>query len=249
MIYEPVLNCVGESCTADVQPFGKQLEQSEKVSERVVEKDPLDASSVAHSSEHASTVDTQRETCCRELDRVCTESSNVIEAASLRGNVGVLGPATRAETKKVRAEIPPVVAINLRAVDVCRLLNSTPLGTVLDERQIYRHRLRAGFRIQEGRRLNLLRYTAWLCEVRHTRIDERNDPVPRPGPITAAKVLKLLEYQRYRCALTGRKLTPATSALDHVLPISRNGSNNIENAQVLHSDVNRAKGALTNEEL
>jgi CRISPR/Cas system Type II protein with McrA/HNH and RuvC-like nuclease domain len=36
--------------------------------------------------------------------------------------------------------------------------------------------------------------------------------------------------------------------LDHILPVSRGGKHSIENAQVLHKEVNRAKGTLTNEE-
>ena len=60
--------------------------------------------------------------------------------------------------------------------------------------------------------------------------------------------MQLLKYQRYRCALTGRKLTPQTAALDHVVPIQRDGEHAIENTQVLHKDVNRAKGSLTNQE-
>jgi hypothetical protein len=57
---------------------------------------------------------------------------------------------------------------NLKPADLARLLNSTPLGTVIDERQIYRHRMRAGFRIGDGRRVDLFRYVAWLMEERRT---------------------------------------------------------------------------------
>lgn len=56
----------------------------------------------------------------------------------------------------------------LRASELCRLINSTPLGEVLNERQLYRHRSRAGLRIGDGRHVDLLRYTARLVEVRHT---------------------------------------------------------------------------------
>ena len=52
---------------------------------------------------------------------------------------------------------------NLRPVDLLRLLNSTPLGVVLHERVLRRHRDEAGLRIGDGRRLDLLRYTAWLA--------------------------------------------------------------------------------------
>ena len=32
----------------------------------------------------------------------------------------------------------------LKPAELCRLLNSTPLGEVTSERQLYRHRMRAG---------------------------------------------------------------------------------------------------------
>lgn len=69
--------------------------------------------------------------------------------------------------------MPAIDIRKLRPVDVCRLVNSTPLGTVLDERRLYRHRSRAGFRIGDGRHIDLFRYAAWLVELRHT---------PRPEP-------------------------------------------------------------------
>ncbi len=66
------------------------------------------------------------------------------------------------------------------------------------------------------------------------------------GPVSTDNVLRLLGYQQYRCALTGRALTPETASLDHIVPIRCGGQHVIENTQVLHSDVNRAKGSLTN---
>jgi len=72
---------------------------------------------------------------------------------------------------------------------------------------------------------------------------------PKPnGAVSVGNVMQLLEHQAYCCALTGRSLTPQTAALDHVMPIRRGGEHVIENAQVLHKDVNRAKGSLTAEE-
>jgi len=55
----------------------------------------------------------------------------------------------------------------LRPSDLCRLLNSTPLGEAISERQLYRHRSRAGFRIGDGKTVDLLRYVAWLVHERH----------------------------------------------------------------------------------
>lgn len=68
------------------------------------------------------------------------------------------------------------------------------------------------------------------------------------GSVSTENLLRLLEYQHHRCALTGRELTPDMSSLDHIVPIRFGGEHVIENAQVLHSDVNRAKGSLTNDE-
>ena len=68
------------------------------------------------------------------------------------------------------------------------------------------------------------------------------------GPVSIENVLRLLDHQQHRCGLTGRRLTPETAALDHVVPIRFGGEHTIENAQVLHKDVNRAKGSLTSEE-
>ena len=62
---------------------------------------------------------------------------------------------------------------NLKPSELCRLLNSTPLGEVISDRQLYRHRTRAGFRIGDGRTVDLLRYTAWL-------VHERHEPKPEP---------------------------------------------------------------------
>ncbi|HEV56534.1 MAG TPA: hypothetical protein ENN87_03435 [Phycisphaerales bacterium] len=71
----------------------------------------------------------------------------------------------------------------LRPVDLARLLNSTPLGQVIDERQLYRHRMRAGFRIGDGRHVDLFRYVAWL-------VDQRHAPRPERAPAADYEALK-----------------------------------------------------------
>jgi hypothetical protein len=55
----------------------------------------------------------------------------------------------------------------LKLVDLCRLLNSTPLGEVIQEHQLKNHRNRAGLRIGDNRRIDLVRYVAWLVAERH----------------------------------------------------------------------------------
>jgi hypothetical protein len=46
-------------------------------------------------------------------------------------------------------------------------LNSTPLGEVINERKLKRHRERAGLRIGDTRHVDLVRYVAWLVHIRH----------------------------------------------------------------------------------
>lgn len=53
-------------------------------------------------------------------------------------------------------------AQKLRPAELCGLLNSTPLGTVLTAARLKRHRELAGMRIGDGRHVDLFRYVAWL---------------------------------------------------------------------------------------
>ena len=62
------------------------------------------------------------------------------------------------------------MAINptrLRPSDVVRLVNSTPVGPVLIDRQLRRHRDRAGFRVTDdgGQSVNIFKYAAWLSDI------------------------------------------------------------------------------------
>ncbi len=52
--------------------------------------------------------------------------------------------------------------LKLRPTELCRLLNSTPLGEVVTPATIYRHRTRAGHRIGDSKFVDLLRYVCWL---------------------------------------------------------------------------------------
>jgi len=65
-----------------------------------------------------------------------------------------------------------------RPSELCQLLNSTYLGEVIGERQLRRHRTRAGLRIaarDDPRRVDLLRYVAWLATERHKPRPDRLD--------------------------------------------------------------------------
>ena len=61
----------------------------------------------------------------------------------------------------------------LRPSMLTRMLNSTPLGEVLGDRQLRRHRNRAGYRIGDEKHVDLLRYAAWLLWTRHNPEPER----------------------------------------------------------------------------
>jgi len=88
---------------------------------------------------------------------------------------------------------------HVRPADLARLLNSTPVGTVISERQLHRHRTRAGFRIGDGRSVDLLRYLAWLCD----QVHRPADPVAADGG-----------YAAHRAAAAERSRLAAESGRD-----------------------------------
>ncbi len=89
----------------------------------------------------------------------------------------------------------------LRPTQLVQLLNSTPLGEVISERQLYRHRARAGLRIGDGRTIDLLRYVAWL-------VQERHKPKPEPEGLTGYEALKERARQRnIELSLMGRDIS------------------------------------------
>lgn len=171
------------------------------------------------------------------------------EATNGNTDLGTLGGSAFAEFVPIQEAKRSI--LRLRPSELTRLLNSTPLGTVTSERQLYRDRQKAGYRIGEHRWVDLVRYTAWLAAERHApkSISHSEKALPKKlGRITKQQVMSLLNAQSFSCGLTGWELTPHTASLDHRLPVSRGGEHTIANAQVLHEDVNRAKGTLTNEE-
>jgi hypothetical protein len=99
----------------------------------------------------------------------------------------------------------PIDVRKLRPTELARLLNSTPLGEVTSERQLLRHRTRAGYRIGDGRTMDLFRYVAWLAH-------ERRKPRPEPQGYEALK-----EQARARNAaisVAGRDIAPLPAVVD-----------------------------------
>ncbi len=70
----------------------------------------------------------------------------------------------------------------------------------------------------------------------------------KPATVTAKQILELIQNQGYRCALSGRVLTPETASLDHIVPLSRGGEHALANIWAVDFQVNNAKGTLTVEE-
>lgn len=71
---------------------------------------------------------------------------------------------------------------------------------------------------------------------------------PRHERPTSKAIAELAESQGYCCALTGWELTPELASLDHKQPVSREGKHVMSNLQVVHREINRAKGNMTTEE-
>lgn len=57
----------------------------------------------------------------------------------------------------------------LKPSELCQLLNSTPMGTVISARKLYDHRMNGGARIGnvEEKSIDLVRYAGWLAARRH----------------------------------------------------------------------------------
>lgn len=59
---------------------------------------------------------------------------------------------------------------------------------------------------------------------------------------------EMLERQGHKCALTGRSLSPENCAMDHIIPLSRGGTHTKDNAQLVATEVNKAKGTMLEQE-
>jgi len=96
----------------------------------------------------------------------------------------------------------------LRPSELCRLLNSTPLGEVISERQLHRHRTRAGLRIGDGRFVDLLRYVAWLVQVRH-------EPKREPNADPYGTLKERARARNAALSLAGRDIGELPEVIDH----------------------------------
>src|SRR5688572_28774935 len=98
-------------------------------------------------------------------------------------------------------------ARKLRPSALCRMLNSTPLGEVINERQLHRHRTQAGLRIGDTRHVDLIRYVGWLAQRRHTpRVEPASDPYEQLKARARARNVAL--------ALAGRDIGELPAVID-----------------------------------
>lgn len=251
---------------ANEPAFPRRLSQPMGAGRSVVAEYPFDGSVVANpqQSTAASAAHEARDRTAELAGGRTSDADGFQPEGEDTQAVEGVGPEPRNADAAIHTQAAAGIDLRrLRPVDLVRLLNGTDLGRVISERQLYRHRKRAGPQIHVGRRIDLYSYIGWLMVQSRMQNQERSlacyitvveggrmrlgrTKRPSTTSVTAHEVVRLLEDRDYRCALSGRELAPETAALDHVMPIARGGRHNIGNAQILHKDVNRAKGTLMN---
>jgi len=95
----------------------------------------------------------------------------------------------------------------LRPSMLTRMLNSTPLGEVLSERQLRRHRNRAGYRIGDEKHVDLLRYAAWLVWSRH-------NPEPEKEPADYEAMKEAARARNAELSAIGRDIGEIPGVVD-----------------------------------
>lgn len=71
----------------------------------------------------------------------------------------------------------------------------------------------------------------------------------RPYKFTAKDFYAMLDRQGYRCALSGRELTPENTDAEHIIPLDQGGSHTLENIYLIVRDAARLKRHLTEKEM
>jgi hypothetical protein len=98
---------------------------------------------------------------------------------------------------------------SMRPIEVARLLNSTPLGFVLEQSRIYRDFNRVGFRIaaaDNARNINLLKYIAYLYDRKHA--------APDPGGRSYDERRDAERSRQAEQSLAGRDIGPLPDVVD-----------------------------------
>jgi 5-methylcytosine-specific restriction endonuclease McrA len=143
---------------------------------------------------------------------------------------------------------PTALIRNLRPSELVRLLNSTLLGEVINDRQLHRHRSLGPWIESSPKQIDLLKYVVWLQHKRSSRRLRTTQRKKHSHVITTSEAEAILNRQSYRCALSGMPLTPDDLALDHIVPVSEGGDFSASNAQFVTKTVNRAKHTMSQQE-
>jgi predicted DNA-binding protein YlxM (UPF0122 family) len=78
--------------------------------------------------------------------------------------------------------------------------------------------------------------------------EKRRNATEKHSAATAGQLMELVKKQDFKCALSGEDITdPNLASLDHIVPVSDGGGNEVDNLQWVLSEVNRMKGTLTQE--
>lgn len=202
-------------------------------------------SSAATLSTYRSTVDKRSETANGLGCRAQGSGSRRETTSEASPQEGKLGVCLEAEVVQLAVEDANIRQWrSLRPCEIVRLLNSTPLGPVIHDRQLYRHRQRAPWIQSGGGRIDLTAYCAWLVVQSRSKRKPRKRRVVGRETLSLDELRDLLQRQNYRCALTGEQLTPSNFALDHIVPLSDGGDFTAANSQLVLKAVNRAKNTM-----
>ncbi len=133
----------------------------------------------------------------------------------------------------------------------------------LEQQRLCRRRYHRKYRdrINSARRANRARNVTLFKQLDRERylknrlkriVQQRNTQARRaraPGEISPGEWRRLLRAHKFRCFYCGIKLFPANRSLDHKTPVSRGGSNTIDNVVPACRPCNNRKLRMTTEEL
>lgn len=99
----------------------------------------------------------------------------------------------------------------LRPTQLIRMLNSTPLGEVITDKALRRHRSQAGYRIGDDRTVDLLRYTAWLVKCRHTQ--------PEASPVDVINGETAYDVKKERSRVVSARQSQSAMEIGELPPV------------------------------
>lgn len=101
-----------------------------------------------------------------------------------------------------------------------------------------KHKKKKNEEQKQFRKKSVLRYLTY----------KTNSTVKNRGNFTVWELWCKVKKQKLLCALTGRSLTSENLSVDHIIPLSKNGMNTIDNIQLVDKDANMARRCLSVEE-